>query len=66
MSEITKGGEKPETASDDLTQDATGTKHGVPGGATSEDSPGGYGGTDRLASETAVHPEGGKDQAKDI
>ena len=64
MSEITKGGEKSE--GDDLTRDDTGTKHGVPAGAAKEESHGGYGGTDRLTTETAVHPEGGKDQAKDI
>ncbi len=66
MSEITKGDQKPKPAQDDLTHDDTGTKHGVPAGATGEESPGGYGGTDRLATETAVHPEGGKDQGKDI
>ena len=66
MSEITKGEHKPKSPSNDLTHDDTGTKHGVPGGATAADSPGGYGGSDRLASETAVHPEGGKDQGKDI
>ncbi len=63
MSEITKGGH---AADDTSAKDATGTKNGVPDGATKADSPGGYGGSDRLATETAVHPEGGKDQGKDI
>ncbi len=66
MSEITKGGQKPEPARDNLTHAETGTKHGVPGGATGEESQGGYGGNDRLATETAVHPEGGKEQGRDI
>ncbi len=66
MSEITKGEHKPKSPTDDLTHADTGTKNGVPAGATGEESHGGYGGTDRLASETAVHPEGGKDQGKDI
>ena len=66
MSEITKGEQKPKTSGDHLTHDGTGTMHGVPAGATQADSPAGYGSADRLATETAVHPEGGKDQAKDI
>ncbi len=66
MSEITKGDQKPKATRDDLTHADTGTKDGVPAGATQEESHAGYGGTDRLATETAVHPEGGKDQGKDI
>ncbi len=51
----------------DLADKATATEHGVPKGAATEDSPGGYGGTDRLQSEAApLHPEAGRDQAKDI
>ena len=66
MSEITKGEHKPKAASDHLTHDDTGTKNGVPAGATQEESHAGYGGSDRLATETALHPDAGKDQAKDI
>ncbi len=66
MSEITKGDLKPGQPNDHLTDKDTGTQHGIPAGATQADSPGGYGSGDRLATETAVHPEGGKDQAKDI
>ena len=62
MSQITKGDHANKAQADD----ATGIKHGVPAGAANEDSPGGYGGTDRLKNETALHPEAGKDQAKDI
>ena len=51
----------------DLTDKATGTQHGVPAGAAQEESPGGYGGTERLQSEVGpLHPGAGKDQAKDI
>ena len=66
MSKITKGDEKPKASGDHLTHEDTGTQHGVPAGATQEESHAGYGGTARLATETALHPEGGKDQAKDI
>ncbi len=48
MSNITKG--KP--ADPALEDKDTGTRHGVPAGAATQDSPGGYGGTDRLQSET--------------
>ena len=52
---------------ENLTDKATGTQHGVPKGAATEESHGGYGGTDRLQSEAApLHPDAGKDQAKDI
>jgi hypothetical protein len=41
-------------------------KHGVPKGAATEETPGGYGGTDRLQSEAApLHPEAATDEAKD-
>ena len=51
----------------DLEDKPTGTQHGVPAGAATEESHGGYGGTDRLQSESApFHPNAGKDQAKDI
>ncbi len=51
----------------DLVDGSTGTQHDVPSGAAHEDSPGGYGGDDRLQSEAApLHPDAGKDQAKDI
>ncbi len=69
MAEIrNKNAGKPETdESSHLTDKDTGMKHGVPAGAAGEESHGGYGGTDRLQSEVApIHPEAGKDQAKDI
>ena len=51
----------------ELADKATGTQHGVPAGTADEESHGGYGGTDRLQSEAApLHPDAGKDQAKDI
>ena len=57
----------------DLADQATATQHGVPAGAAQEDSPGGYGGTDRLQSEAGPLQQGagndqaaGKDKAKDI
>ena len=50
-----------------LADKSTGMQHGVPPGAAKEESHGGYGGTDRLQSESApLHPDAGKDQAKDI
>ncbi len=62
MAEITKKTDKT-----DLTDKSTGTQHGVPVGAATEESHGGYGGTDRLQSEAApLHPDAGLDQAKDI
>ncbi len=51
----------------DLEDKAAVTQHGVPAGAAKEESHGGYGGTDRLQSEVGpLHPDAGKDQAKDI
>ncbi len=48
------------------TQDkATGTQHGVPAGAGQDQSKG-LPDSGRHESETAVHPEGGKEQGKDI
>ncbi len=62
MAEIEKNNGSPE-----LEDKSTGTQHGVPAGAAQEDSPAGYGGTDRLQSEAApLVPDAGKDQAKDI
>ena len=62
MSEITKG-DHAEKAQE---TDPAGVKHGVPAGAAQGDAPGGYGGDDRLKTETALHPEAGKDQAENI
>lgn len=51
---------------DHLHDPATGTKHGVPHGATQEESKG-VPDSGRQATETApLHPDAGKDQAKDI
>ena len=62
MADIKKNDGNP-----DLADDATGTQHGVPGGAAQEESHGGYGGTDRLQGEAApLQPNAGKDQGKDI
>ena len=73
MSKITKGDHDKKLPDDHaegaehLADEQTGMKHGVPAGATQEESHAGYGGTDRLQSESApLHPGAGKDQARDI
>jgi hypothetical protein len=54
VSTITKGPGGPPKSGDEETK----VKHGVPKGAAQEESHGGYGGTDRLQSETApLHPD---------
>lgn len=50
----------------DLTDKRTGTTKGIPAGSAQEDSPGSYGGTDRLTTETGPVKGNEKDKAKDI
>ncbi len=56
MSTITKGPGGPPQAD----PKGANTTHGVPEGVAQEDSPGGYGGSDRLQSEAAPLQQGDK------
>jgi hypothetical protein len=58
-------GDENERANPHLHDERTGLINGVPAGAAQEESTG-YPDSGRHQTETALHPEAGKDQAKDI